>query len=313
MAKVQPSSQPPWRFHEPSSSASRMQLLSRISANLPTYSPIVFRFLNGHPSLKPGQFAAIPFVSSTRDLYGHTPLPKAEHFLTISSTVKEYGHRRFKCKVKLETKIFTGNCTQQLKEISRELITFFFTSGNRFFRMIHVSRFALKVGKTPDSDNRLALIKKLGKENKFPHLSYTLESSLSMVFILQFHSETEITYHSVCRFQNLLSCNVFSKGAATLEGALRGYSSIFYVFFLSKKVDILQKLDPLSFTFGLVTHLTHHVLKLTHSLALFEGAAIVERRTFGTDAFLFLGKLGIWAATTEKCWAVLRYVIHGDV
>ena len=89
-------------------------VLSRISANLPTYSPIVFR-LNGHPSLKPGQFPVIPFVSSTRDLYGHTSLPKAGHFLTISSTVKEYGHRRFKCKVKLETKIFTGNCTQQLK------------------------------------------------------------------------------------------------------------------------------------------------------------------------------------------------------
>ena len=122
-----------------------------------------------------------------------------------------------------------------------------------------------------------------------------------MVSILYFHSETEITYHSVCRFQNLLSCNVFSKGAATLEGALRGDSSIFYVFFLCKKVDILQKLDPLSFTFGLVTHLTHHVLKLTHSLALFEGAAIVERRACGTDAFLFLSKLGIWAATTEKC------------
>ena len=134
-----------------------------------------------------------------------------------------------------------------------------------------------------------------------------------MVSILYFHSETEITYHSVCRFQNLLSCIVFSKGTATLEEAWRGDSSVLYVFFLTKKDDVLQKLDPLSFTFGLVTHLTHHVLKLTHGLALFEGAAIVERRTFGTDAFLFLGKLGIWAATTEKCWAVLRYVIHGDV
>ena len=72
-------------------------------------------------------------------------------------------------------------------------------------------------------------------------------------------------------------------------------------FSFEKKVDILQKLDPLSFTFGLVTHLTHHVLKLTHSLAFFEGAAIVERRACGTDAFLFLSKLGIWAATTEKC------------
>ena len=142
---------------------------------------------------------------------------------------------------------------------------------------------------------------------------YVRKLFLSMVSILYFHSETEITYHSVCRFQNLPSCSIFGKGAATLEGALRGDSSILYVFFLSKKVDILQKLDPLSFTFGLVTHLTHHVLKLTHGLALFERATIVERRTFGTDAFLFLGKLGIWAATTEKCWAVLRYVIHGDV
>ena len=89
--------------------------------------------------------------------------------------------------------------------------------------------------------------------------------------------------------------------------------SVLYVFFLTKKDDILQKLDPLSFAFALVTHLTHHVLKLTHGLALFERATIVERRTFGTDAFLFLGKLGIWAATTEKYWAVLRYVIYGDV
>ena len=86
-----------------------------------------------------------------------------------------------------------------------------------------------------------------------------------------------------------------------------------YLFFLTKKDDILQKLDPLSFAFGLVTHLTHHVLKLTHGLALFERAAIVERRTFATDAFIFLGKLGIWAATIEKFWAVLRYVIYGDV
>ena len=123
----------------------------------------------------------------------------------------------------------------------------------------------------------------------------------------------EITYHSVCRFQNLLSCIVFSKGTATLEEAWRGDSSVLYVFFLTKKDDVLQKLDPLSFAFGLVTHLTHHVLKLTHGLALFERAAIVEKRTFGTDAFFLLGKLGIWAATTEKCWAVLWYIIYGDV
>ena len=142
---------------------------------------------------------------------------------------------------------------------------------------------------------------------------YVRKLFLSMVSILYFHSETEITYHSVCRFQNLLSCIVFGKGTATLEEALRGDSSVLHVFFLTKKDDVLQKLDPLSFAFGLVTHLTHHVLKLTHGLALFERAAIVERRTFGTDAFLFLGKLGIWAATTEKCWAVLRYVIYGDV
>ena len=114
-------------------------------------------------------------------------------------------------------------------------------------------------------------------------------------------------------FKNLISFGVFGKEAATLEEALRGDSSVLHVFFLTKKDDILQKLDPLSFAFGLVTHLTHHVLKLTHGLALFERAAIVERRTFGTDAFLFLGKLGIWAATTEKCWAVLQYVIYGDV
>ena len=179
--------------------------------------------------------------------------------------------------------------------------------------MIHVSRFALKVGKTLHSDNCLALLKKLGKEKKFLHLRYTLESSLLMVSIQFFHSEIEITYHSVYRFQNLISFGVFGKGAATLEEAWRGDSSVLHVFFLTKKDDILQKLDPLSFAFGLVTHLTHHVLKLTHGLALFERAAIVERRTFGTDAFLFLGKLGIWAATTEKCWAVLRYVIYGDV
>ena len=156
-------------------------------------------------------------------------------------------------------------------------------------------------------------LKKLGKEKKFLHLRYTLESSLLMVSIQYFHSEIEITYHSVYRFQNLISFGVFGKGAATLEEAWRGDSSVLHVFFLTKKDDILQKLDPLSFAFGLVTHLTHHVLKLTHGLALFERAAIVERRTFGTDAFLFLGKLGIWAATTEKCWAVLRYVIYGDV
>ena len=179
--------------------------------------------------------------------------------------------------------------------------------------MIHVSRFALKVGKTLHSDNCLALLKKLGKEKKFLHLRYTLESSLLMVSIQYFHSEIEITYHSVYRFQNLISFGVFGKGAATLEEAWRGDSSVLHVFFLTKKDDILQKLDPLSFAFGLVTHLTHHVLKLTHGLALFERAAIVERRTFGTDAFLFLGKLSIWAATTEKCWAVLRYVIYGDV
>ena len=134
-----------------------------------------------------------------------------------------------------------------------------------------------------------------------------------MFSIQYFHSEIEITYHSVYRFQNLISFGVFGKGAATLEEALRGDSSVLHVFFLTKKDDILQKLDPLSFAFGLVTHLTHHVLKLTHGLALFERATIVERRTFGTDAFLFLGKLGIWAATTEKCWAVLRSVIYGDV
>ena len=85
------------------------------------------------------------------------------------------------------------------------------------------------------------------------------------------------------------------------------------VFFLTKRDDVLQKFNPLSFTFGLVTHQTHYVLKLTHGLALFERAAIVERRTFATDAFFFLGKLGIWAATIEKFWAVLRYVIYGDV
>ena len=118
-----------------------------------------------------------------------------------------------------------------------------------------------------------------------------------MVSIQYFHSEIEITYHSVYRFQNLISFGVFGKGAATFEEALRGDSSVLHVFFLTKKDDILQKLDPLSFAFGLVTHLTHHVLKLAHGLALFERAA----------------KLGIWAATTEKCWAVLRYVIYGDV
>ena len=85
------------------------------------------------------------------------------------------------------------------------------------------------------------------------------------------------------------------------------------VFPLTKRDDVLQKFNPLSFTFGLVTHQTHYVLKLTHGLALFERAAIVERRTFATDAFFFLGKLGIWAATIEKFWAVLRYVIYGDV
>ena len=180
--------------------------------------------------------------------------------------------------------------------------------------MIHVSRFALKVGKTLNSDNCLTLLKKTRerKEIPAPYL-YVRKLFLSMVSILYFHSETEITYHSVCRFQNLHSCIVFGKGTATFEEALRGDSSVLHVFFLTKKDDVLQKLDPLSFAFALVTHLTHHVLKLTHGLALFERATIVERRTFGTDAFLFLGKLGIWAATTEKCWAVLRYVIHGDV
>ena len=92
MARVQLPSQPPWRSHEPSSSSSRMQLnpweLSRIWASFPTYSPTFARFLNGHPSLKPGRFPLIPFISSTRALYGHTPLPKSGHFLMISSTVK---------------------------------------------------------------------------------------------------------------------------------------------------------------------------------------------------------------------------------
>ena len=152
-------------------------VLSRISASLPTYSPIVFRFLNGHPFLKPGQFPAIPFISSARALYGHTPLPKTGHFLRISSTVKEYGHCGSKCKVKLETRIFTRNRYTTAQINQPWAITFLFTSGNRFFRMIHVSRFALKVGKTSDSDNCLTLFKKLGNEKKFPHLSCTLESS----------------------------------------------------------------------------------------------------------------------------------------
>ena len=52
--------------------------------------------------------------------------------------------------------------------------------------MIHVSRFALKVGKTLHSDNCLALLKKLGKEKKFLHLRHTLQSSLLMVSIQYF-------------------------------------------------------------------------------------------------------------------------------
>ena len=157
-------------------------VLSRISASLPTYSPMVIRFLKGHPYMNQGSFWR--FLSfHQQDLYKGTHLCQNWALLEDLLNRQRIWTLQVQGKIELNQKqeYSLGTGTQQLYQISRELITIFFTSGHRFCRMIHVSRFALKVLKTLHSDNCLALLKKLGNEKKFLHLSCTLESSLSMV------------------------------------------------------------------------------------------------------------------------------------
>ena len=85
-------------------------VLSRISASLPTYSPMVIRFFKGHPYMNQGSFRR--FLSfHQQDLYKGTHLcqnwalvggsPQPSKNMDIASSRED--------RVELETRIFAGN------------------------------------------------------------------------------------------------------------------------------------------------------------------------------------------------------------